>query len=149
LVSNQWLSLSPRSALLPHRPWRPRLKISSSFSFSIFDRRSLAEVCAEQRRIHELRQRMRLLTANDIEDEDDDEDEDDRRGEGSIDQSLQMRNSSVSKRSDQADQHRYDPDDISLSHAKDGFIGIPPARHLPNRARSRRRPRSRSLIVAR
>ena len=91
---------------------------------------------------------MRLLTANDIEDEDDDEDEDDRRGEGSIDQSLQMRNSSVSKRSDQA-QHRYDPDDISLSHAKDGFIGIPPARHLPNRARSRRRPRSRSLIVAR
>ena len=92
---------------------------------------------------------MRLLTANDIEDEDDD----DRRGEGSIDQSLQMRNSSVSKRSDrsidQADQHRYDPDDISLSHAKDGFIGIPPARHLPNRARSRRRPRSRSLIVAR
>ena len=77
---------------------------------------------------------MRLLTANDIEDEDDDEDEDDRRGEGSIDQSLRMRNSSVSKRSDrsidQADQHRYDPDDISLSHAKDGFIGIPPARHL-------------------
>jgi hypothetical protein len=48
---------------------------------------------------------MRLLTANDIEDED----EDDRRGEGSIDQSLQMRNSSVSKRSiDQANQHRYD-----------------------------------------
>src|ERR1700738_4767824 len=73
---------------------------SSSFSFSIFDRRSLAEVCAEQRRIHELRQRMRLLTANDIEEEDDDEDEDDRRGEGSIDQSLQMRNSSVSKRRD-------------------------------------------------
>jgi hypothetical protein len=48
--------------------------------FSIFDRRLQTEVCAEQRRMHELRHRMRLLTANDIEDENDDEDEDDRRG---------------------------------------------------------------------
>jgi hypothetical protein len=30
--------------------------------FSIFYRRSLTEVCAEQRRMHELRHRMRLLT---------------------------------------------------------------------------------------
>ena len=37
---------------------------SSSSSFSIFDRRSLAEVCAEQRRIHELRQRMPPETVN-------------------------------------------------------------------------------------
>jgi hypothetical protein len=34
--------------------------------------------------MHEGRHRMRLLTANNIEDEDDDENEDDRRGAGSI-----------------------------------------------------------------
>jgi hypothetical protein len=57
------------------------------------------------------------------------EDDDDRRGEGSIDQSLQMRNSSVSKRSiDQADQHRYDPGRHFLIACKGcfGFVGIPP-----------------------
>ena len=50
---------------------------------------------------------------------------------------------------DQADQHRYNPDDISLlSHAKDVLaLSVFLRRHLPNRPRSRRRPRS--LIVAR
>jgi hypothetical protein len=51
-------------------------------SFSVFDRRLLTEICAEQRDIHEGQHPMRLLTANNIEDEDDDED--DGGGEGSI-----------------------------------------------------------------
>jgi hypothetical protein len=36
---------------------------SSSSSFSILDRRSLTEVCAGQRDIHEGQHRVRLLTA--------------------------------------------------------------------------------------
>jgi hypothetical protein len=42
-----------------------------SSSCSIFDGRSLTEVGAEQRHMNEGRHRMRLLTANGIEDEDD------------------------------------------------------------------------------
>jgi hypothetical protein len=80
---------------------------------------------------------MRLLTANDIEDEDDDED--DRRGEGSIDQSLHEELIRIeAKRSiDQANQHRYDRAAFPYRMQKMFWLyRYSSGRHLPNRPRS-------------